>query len=612
MMEPLNSTSRLIEPVKCEPSGTCRFLVEPAQIQEIRVVNGGTNEGVAGAYLVLSDDMVHLVSHTLQTDRQGRARMPLLEGVRYVVYVRARGYLQPPPLRIQNPGEEEIRIELNPGMSLAGMVQNHTGQPVRGAKLHVEVVRPDGSVWNSDLDQPRPVSALVSAQQKIWFPQRIGGQTDETGKFLVQTVPQGKWRIFATHPDYPPTNSKELDASRVDELPPVTLAFPKPFHAWIRVQNASGAAVAAQLTIIDEKTGFELETLKTSSSGAMERHHLPQVTRFRIVQPDLPPYEEVREISEHDEIVLTLPEVSQSSPEFWVTDENGQPIHNATLSLADSSLQKKHPLCLGRTDRRGFVQPEHCPSEAWYEITHASYARHLQFVSGFQPHLTAKLTLGQDLSISVMDKEMPVDASCMLHSQYSDGERMFTATGRLDVRRGTLALNHAHPQVKYHLDCTYGTETLTADFDVGQVPKKLEFPHQVLHKLQILDGFGAPLLQARVVFGSHEIESDRSGQLSVTARPGRRFEVYHWLHGHAVSTVSEDAKVLEIRLPEVPDSELIRCLESHGFAYVTDSAAVRMDAAVSKYSILRGDYVESCDEHYLVLVRQQKRIRVKL
>ena len=630
----VDKTTGWVIPGRHEQSRLYVFPMESVQLLDIHALDSRTDEPIKNAHVTMSNDIVHLVSYQKVTDSDGYAVVPVIDGQKYIVTVRANGYLPAkpfsvstkdiiqPPLMMQNSeeitedeelpsfNEAERVVELDPGIVLKGKVTDFHHQPVEGARLHVEVERSDHSIWSSDLDQPRPVSYLASINQHTWFPKRSEFQTSTTGQFYIETIPQGKIRIFATHDHMPPSRIVTVDATDRLEIDTLSLQMQEPRKAWIRVQNTHGVAISSSLTIIDENTGFEMETLETPTSGAIERKNLPEKVRFRILVEDVLPYEVVKNLSGNDEIILTPDSDLAEKMSVRVQNEFGESIESVTINLADASVQKRYPTCMSKTDKSGKSLLEVCPTEFWLSVYHPNYGHQIKYISNPLDEVQITLRPKVESRISLEDNHQPVKAKCTLEYVFGSGDHTYSFNEKHDLKDGILVLNRYSGHVSYQLNCSSGNVEITKSFNGESIPEVIEFPHQIQRSVIVLDSFGASLPYARIVVNGREYITDESGKLSLMAQDEQKLHVYHWLHGESEVIFTNGTGELEIHLPDKASSETEQCLNKHHCFYIVDSAAILVDEAMEKYPVQRGDIVESCDDKGAVVVRDDRRMKI--
>ncbi len=590
------------------------FNLQEAHLIDILVLDGATDAPVHNVRVTLSDDAVHLVSYSKNTDEDGYAVFPLLAETKYVATLRADGYLPPSPIQIEyrENDESERIVELDPGIELSGTVFDVQGHPAANAQLHVEIDRPNGSIWSSEIDLPRPISAVTDGTG--WSPYRGSYSTSDTGRFKLQTLPRGKIRIFATHDKYVPSPWIQVDASDNGDLQPVALSLQSPHQAWIRVEDEHQIAIASTLTVIDAVTLHEISTHKTSTSGTLELKSLPRNARFSVISEEYAPVQVDREVHDGDEITIVLTQKRADSVNFTTLDEDNNPVQNVTISPFESAVRKNHPTCLGKTDSEGITVVEFCPKAFWIDVFHPDYVHYLQYISPDAP-IKLQLAKGRDIEIEMIDqktRERIPDVTCTTEVSFESEKAVQTLAETFTSTDGIMRLYHRGQQL-HRMTCHGGPgQETTLDFLPENAPKQIEFPHLLTRKAIVLDAFGSPVPYARIQQGDIHYETDETGRIELRALPDTALSIRHWLHGSMTAIFMDGASELELRLPDTIDQDVISCLNSLGLPYITDSAQILIDASDPKHGILRGDSVESCTGKKLVIVREGRRMDVKM
>ena len=593
---------------------TTEFELKPAQLLDVLVVDEHTQETIENARVTIANDAVHLVSFTRMTDEDGYAVIPVLPLKDYVMSVRADGYLAPNPMFFTALPDDMPKavIELDPGIEIRGKVTDFNGNPVNNAQLHVEIERTTGGTWNSDIDLPRAISA-VATQNEIWSPSRGSYQTDERGLFRLQTLPRGKTRIYASHDQFAPSEWEKLDTTENTPSDGVPLVLKPAKRAWLRVENTQGAAIESTVTIFERTTRQEIAQITTPSSGAADVTRLPEHARFLITSDLYYPKQIDKDIQDDDEITVTLDKTTEGRVSVEISDGNG-PMGNVTLSPASLDIRKQHPLCLAKTQSDGTATLESCPEEFWLDIYHTDFARSMIYVNSkdYSDKKFISLSPGESVHIDMTDVEtheaIP-DVSCKITTIFSSGNEKYSLKEEFSAANGQLKLEH-RPLTEHALQCSAPHRPgIQVTFTPPEVPQKLEFAHAISRSAVITDSLGGAVSYASVLVNGEIHESDYEGEVHLTGMPNATIEVFHWQHGHAKSTLTEGSSQLEIRLPDHPNEDIIKCMqESHHIQTSIDGAAILIDQIELPKGLKRGDGVERCSSREIVVVRDGRRI----
>ena len=613
-------TSRLthFEPAENqEMRARFEFDLDQALLFDLLVLDAVTDAPVSGARVTLSNDAVHLVSAVYQTDADGYVVLPVMADTQYIASIRADGYLSPSPVQIFWPSDDtdmpEKIVELDPGISLSGRVTDVDGVPVADAKIHVDVELVGGGAWSSDIDLPLPVAAF-SSPNAPWTPYRGSFSSSENGRFRLETLPRGKMRLFASHDRYAPGPVVTVDTSDDADPEGIRLSLKPAKRAWVRVENEMQAAVAASLSVVDVRTGFEQISVKTQASGALELQNLPEEARFLVSSEGYVFHQEKRHISDGDEIVITIEKSTDSSLAFKLMDEDGAPISNATLSLADREQQKNYPVCLAKTDSQGKALMSACPKAFWLDLYHPGIVHELRYVTSGGPERELYLKPGQSLSIEMRDEkteERLREVSCTLETVFTHEGAERRITEKYECRDGLLELSHLGEHTCVLSCVTADGNRSKAEFVCNLAPKTLNFSHYEQRSAVVLDSFGAPVPYARIQLGSRNLETDETGHIELSAETGTALEVWHYQHGHVSSKFEIGTGTLELRLPDKPDDAVMRCLDARGLKYIVDSSEILLDISTNEKNLKRGDSVEQCSSAGLVVVRDGRRVHIK-
>lgn len=604
------------------------FELHQAELMDIQTVDAATDEPVKHARITMADAAVHFVSFSRLTDEDGYAVLPVIPGIPNVITIRADRYLavQPfklvyakPELSTENDAVQELQahiVELDPGIEIRGNVSDPNGNRMEGARIHIEIERSDiaGAVWSSELDLSRAVEAFATSLGG-WVPVRSSYSTSPEGIFAIQTLPRGKMSIFASHAAYMPSERVFVDTSDAAQISPIRLKLKPPKRAYIRVEDEHQIAVPSAVTVIDDATGHEIGVWKTSASGAIELNLLPERARFQVVSDTHAFLQQTYDVTDNAEITLVLTSLSQQNPKIRVLDNQHLPIERATVSISDSELQKKYPLCMGKTDKQGFVQLESCPADFWISIFHPDYAHAMVPFVKTQVEIPIQLQTGHEMHIEMVEEKTqnPVTGvACTLITVYQNQTSQQKQIENIAVNGNQLVLHH-RPEYLHQLKCTSPSNAVqTVEFMPASAPQKLVFPYRVSRQILVMDAFSSPVPYARIEVDGRTLETDETGQATLSASPQTQIKVMHWLHGHTEVTWTEGHNQLEIRLPDTPPEFIVPCLKKHHIEPVIDSAAILINHDIPEFGLKRADAVEFCHRQTLTIVRDGRRMQLKL
>ncbi len=187
---------------------------------EVSVTAADTGAPVAGALLELRTiDNVPAV-----TDSHGRASFSGVAAGYCTLAARASGF-SPAQQLVSVPESTtkpvQITLSLYRGSSVSGRVVDQDGQPIQGAR----VLAVDSSALLSLADADRD-----------------GAESDGDGRFSIDALASGSYRLTATHADYPAASSKPVRVSAARPTPDVTIVMHPGAVMAGKVVDANGQA----------------------------------------------------------------------------------------------------------------------------------------------------------------------------------------------------------------------------------------------------------------------------------------------------------------------------------------------------------------------------------
>ena len=267
-----------------EPQGPVLLALVPARKLAGTVFDGASGAPVPGAHVSLAADTLAALADRVDADGQGAFEVPALPAGSYVAQVSAPGYLPVWGQRVLVPegqGPVVLELRISRGASLAGLVQDAAGAPVRGARIQVLAADASGNYlpvgepvegWAGARPDPaakfRPRGELGVLGGPIPYPPpRAAGPapaplpganpaagvfSDGAGRFTLAGLPAGKARVVASHPDFADSASADLTLGPAGAT--VTLTLSPGAIVKGRVTDPSGAPLADVL--VSERGGL--------------------------------------------------------------------------------------------------------------------------------------------------------------------------------------------------------------------------------------------------------------------------------------------------------------------------------------------------------------------
>jgi len=591
----------------------------PARLLDLLVLDVKSDDPIEGVRVTMASDALHLLAFRRYTDADGYAVLPMLQGQPYTLTLRASGYVQPTPFVVEIPFDEEeefpqIIVTLDPGVRLAGRVTDEQGRPVPGARLRVRVSTSDGvDFWDSSLDLPKPIRARVGDQWiTAWQPKRPTFSADDSGRFLLHTIPHGLIELYAESETHLPNEILRIDAREDDAFMTLEPIVTSGHGAWIRVEDERGAAIEAQLIITDLKTRHMVAQRNFEGRGAVRLNNLPQRAQFEVFAQGYAPLKVQRTVQPNDEIILTL-DTQLTGFRGQLVDERGQAIANVRITALSADFAQ----CHAKTDAKGQFLLENCPSNGiWVEARDARFAPKRFYLSESPPQ-TWTMDEGKTLAIEVRDAslKLPIDdARCSITMSHDESQTPWIDA--FNLPQGAITLEQ-RPNLPQQLRCeAKGYAPAAASFDGTRDAELTVFlKAKVAKHGVVVDSFGAPIAYAQIeVMGEH-IETDEIGRFRVESGADGDLlaNAWHWEHGRGQGNLKPNIENV-IRLNDLPNTACEKALQHEDIRTITDSAILLVDAPAGTWQragLQRGDAVEHCTPTQLDIVRDGRRITLR-
>lgn len=618
---------------------------ETATLQDLLIVDKRTGFPIPDVHITVSDASIHLVAYRKKTDEDGYAVIPMISAQPLSISLRSNGYLAqnaiPLRLRLDNSiqgagAPEEIVIELDPGVQIAGTVYAPSGAPAPDATIHAIIRQKNSRLWYSDLDNPLPITAFSGNVRSIIVPQRASYSTNTRGKFLVTPLPPGKMTIYATHPNYAPSAPIDIDARDDAQLPAIELSLKPPKSAYIRVEDDAHKAIAATVYVFDTTTGAEIGAHRTKSSGAIRIATLPSRVKFYVFADGYIPVTRELSIADGDEIVVNLHPSAFASYSLRFVDDDRQPIPHVTLLPANDRDRSNYPQCQAKSERDGSAILENCPQKFTLEAFHPDYTPlHIDMATAtHRPDIVDEIQLNSGLSFDIACVEAhtdkPIDKiECDIsistsnhHNNKSKNIEFYSPHPTETIKTETATLHFLHrPNTPHRLTCRRpGEKSISFTIDPASPPTKLVFPQRYIAPIVLCDAYGAPVAYGHIETPSKVYETDENGRADIALYEGDDVVFRHYMHGveRASNASLQDriaaanSRPVEIRLPDAPDAETLACANRRAIATITDGARILVDdpGDYRKKTLLRGDSIESCNDKKIVVIRDDRIIEI--
>lgn len=254
----------------------------------------------------------------LRTDVDGVAHIrDLAEGkhpalLRHPLYLADRRILEI-PANAESEGPEVVTILLEEGEQLIGKVTDPRGKPIKGAKVTLAAATSDG-------------------------PQRHQASSDSEGRFILEALTIGAWKISAFHPSYRAAGPMAVKLPSTGEL---TLRLGDETGVNVSFQGPAGAPCEGAVLIsqvLDAPPGsIPVPTTRSGADGLVVLRNLPSDPGARIFltgkDARYPMIKKTVTVDELESGSFVMRFEPARSIGGTVLDPGGAPVANARISL---------------------------------------------------------------------------------------------------------------------------------------------------------------------------------------------------------------------------------------------------------------------------------------
>lgn len=481
-----------------------------------------------------------------ETDGSGRFELAgLAERFPLELEVRARGFAQQ-RIEVLDPGVP-IRVVLAPGRRAVGWVLGANEAPIPGAEIEL--------------------SEYDSRANRRFASPSFRSMSDEQGRFAVEDLAPGRYRLKADAPGFAPAEIPGVDVPGPGDDGPVELGTVKLDPAVQlegRVVDAGGNAIAgAEATVrrgseyvqavSDPLGGFVIPELAAGTSVSLQLSHPDFVTAH---------LDETRLPTEKPVVIVLEPGVVLAGR---VQGESGEPIAGAELRLrgvATSGLPRMG--ASGRSGSAGEFRLDGIAAGTWsLDVTAEGYRdeeiERLVITHDAPPgDLTVTLRRGVTLSGRVLDPEgRPLEGAHLRSVETTGAGRRNRPWGpqppaaRSQVDGGYEILGLPQGRVTI-VAVLREYQELVRDVELGPEGAVLDLRLEPALEIRgrVLDLAGMAVPGAYVSLTSpdgafHGTTSDGQGEFRFSAEPGRRYDLNARKRGLGVSRKLEGLEVGE-------------------------------------------------------------------
>jgi protocatechuate 3,4-dioxygenase beta subunit len=231
------------------------FALEPAALLGGRVVRRGSGTSVAGAAVVLGDDLSWWMGrHESTTGADGRFELRNLEPGSYALSAHKDDLAASAPRPVELAAADrrtDVVLELDAGAAISGRVLGEGGAPVGGARLRLT-----------------PASARVG---------QVRATSGADGRYRIEGLLPGRYLLAAEDGAHAPA-SRELRLSGGETLTGIDLTLATASVIIGKVVAGDGGPVAGATVVAYDRSRQrqrELATDRTDASGAFRLRSLP-------------------------------------------------------------------------------------------------------------------------------------------------------------------------------------------------------------------------------------------------------------------------------------------------------------------------------------------------
>ncbi|MEM7434686.1 MAG: carboxypeptidase regulatory-like domain-containing protein [Myxococcota bacterium] len=243
-----NLASSPVEGILLDPGASRVFglRLAPGWSLAGEVTDARTGRGLPEARVHVAGGLLGAYARTTTTDPDGKFTLPGVVGDPQTVYVEVEGYVPSGPLRATKEAPN-VDVRLERGATLAGVVVNTRGDPVRGASVRAFGGGRERATLAAGTDSlgvtagPVPPISSSGVRQLALAEQ---ARTDDDGRFQLEGLGAGTYSALAVYPGYAPRESEPIRLEPGTVVGNLRIVLSRGFELRGRVIDARGQGLA--------------------------------------------------------------------------------------------------------------------------------------------------------------------------------------------------------------------------------------------------------------------------------------------------------------------------------------------------------------------------------
>ncbi len=224
-----------------------------------RVVDSQSGGPLEGAEVELATGPLGAYKRRVQTDAQGRFELSGVFGDEHQLFVDLNRYVPSAPIAVTR-GEASIEVRLARGGAISGIVVDARGRPIAEAVVRLlgnQDTQPGtaspGDTLRVTTGPVPPISAAADATTTALVEQAL---TEADGAFDLRGLEAGRYTAIASHPNYAPSESAEVEIAAGGEVADLRIVMARGGELRGRVVDARRvglAGIPVELQIAGER-----------------------------------------------------------------------------------------------------------------------------------------------------------------------------------------------------------------------------------------------------------------------------------------------------------------------------------------------------------------------
>ncbi|MBU1380780.1 carboxypeptidase-like regulatory domain-containing protein [Myxococcota bacterium] len=502
--------------------------------------------GIEGASVTVALEDPGIISHTMETDKNGFITTAPLKKGKIRFNITAPGYINLSGRRYWVSDTDKFAVfEMDRGLTLRGQVVDERDLPVENAIVEIHGTDSAGhmvtpvSLGSSEL-KPSKELGVTAKKTTIGLLTDGAVTTDSEGKFILTGIPSGILGLRVKHQDY---SSGFMHLGYVEKTrDDILLKLKKGRDLTGYIVDKAGIPLGGTEIRVESDFAPDFSfTTYADNSGNFKISGCPEVVTLTYRLLGFSPVTETIKPAGDHKVILDRAETYFS---IFVRDNRSIPLSGALVTIESTNRPEVFSTISGPSGKTDFKNTGKCPFRV--TVNHQEYPEY-SFMLEKCEDKNVELPAGGGFELFIRDKRTSNPLSGTLKMYHSSGSEEEFAFSKGKVRRSGVS-EGAYTAVIASFG--YADVIISLKIPKGNSPGEITLKERIIEMEMggtvtgnVVDYYGYPVKYARVIAGNETTFTDAVGNFTVKSLESGTvtFHIWHQLKGYAKKDVTVES-----------------------------------------------------------------------